>query len=209
MITFVDFLLDSNSQASQTNTGTRVVNGQVPESLLMAVDQKGNKLVQTAAIDFLRASKDAQQNTGQSLKLVGPNSSYRTYKQQEDMARQYGIGQAARPGRSNHGFGLSIDLVKDTSWKWFVTNGPRYGFYQLNSTNEAHHFDYKKNVLEFQSKSLVYSDNTPAKVGSETSYTQPGATEEPAPTAAQGPVNPVDSAMNKIKSGFEMITPKL
>jgi len=202
VITFVDFLLDSNSQASQPNSGTQVVNGQVPESLLMAVDQKGNKLVQTAAIDFLRASKDAQQNTGQSLKLVGPNSSYRTYQQQEDMARQYGIGQAARPGRSNHGFGLSIDLIKDTGWQWFVTNGPKYGFYQLNTTNEAHHFDYKKNVLEFQSKTLVYSDNTPATVGSESSYTQPD-------TGAQDNTNPVDSAMNKIKSGFEMITPKL
>jgi len=209
VITFVDFLLDSNSQASQPNSGTQIVNGQVPESLLMAVDQKGNKLVQTAAIDFLRASKDAQQNTGQSLKLVGPNSSYRTFKQQEDMARQYGIGQAARPGRSNHGFGLSIDLIKDTGWQWFVTNGPKYGFYQLNSTNEAHHFDYKKNVLEFQSKSLVYGDNTPATVGSESSYTTPTAgTGEPG-TVPQDNVNPVDSAMNKIKSGFEMITPKL
>jgi len=205
VITFADFLLDSYTQPT-TVKGNQIVNGQVPENLMMPVDNRGNKLVQTAAIDFLRASKDAQQSTGQSLKLVGPNSSYRTFKQQEDMVRQYGLGQAARPGRSNHGFGLAVDLVKDNAWKWFVSNGPRYGFYQLNSTNEAHHFDYKKRVLEFDSKQLVYSDSTPAVIGSENSYSSASQTEEP---AEQGTGNPLDSAINKIKSGFEMITPKL
>lgn len=139
-----------------------IVNGQVPEQLMVPVDSQGNKLIITVANSFKEAAAAAKQATGEDLLLVGPNSSYRTFAQQELMARRYGIGQAARPGRSNHGFGLSVDIVKNKAWEWFVKNGPSYGFYQLNSTNERHHFDYKKPVPEYNGQTLVFADGSSA-----------------------------------------------
>lgn len=206
MITFKSFVLKEDTEGS---TG-KIVNGEMPESLMMQVDSIGNKLVKSAAIDFLRAVSDSTNNTGTTLRLVGPNSSYRTLQQQEEMARRYGIGQAARPGTSNHGFGIAVDVVKDNAWKWFVSNSQRYGYYQLNSTNEAHHFDYKKNVPEFQGKQLVNNDGSPAVSSEfETKTEEPYGEEDVAQPTPTEPTSLLGQALGQVQSGFNSLMPKL
>jgi hypothetical protein len=203
VITFKNYILE--------NQESRIVNGSLPENLLVPVDNKGNKLVKTVAFAFLQAVNESKKNTGESLQLVGPNSSYRTYQQQIYIAKRYGIGQAAKPGRSRHGFGISVDVIKNNAWKWFVTAGPSFGFYQLNSTNEAHHFDYKRNIPEFNGKQLVYSDGEKYTQDSINSDRVEDPYDENLTTGAteQDTGSPILNALGQVKSGFEMLMPKL
>lgn len=98
-----------------------------------------------------------------------------------------GVAGAAKPGTSNHGWGLAIDTAFDTDptdglgpddaagitrhpkWLWFVANAPRYGF-SWEDQSEPWHIRY------------VAGDNIPAAV---TNY-------ENAATATPGfpPFNP-------------------
>ena len=83
------------------------------------------------------------------------NSAYRTREDQErikiDSART-GI-PAAAPGTSNHGFGLAVDLgnvngvrinpIKTPKeWKWIQENKGKYGFDNINNSNESHHYNF-------------------------------------------------------------------
>jgi D-alanyl-D-alanine carboxypeptidase len=58
-------------------------------------------------------------------------SGYRTLAQQRSVKAQKG-GLAAPPGKSNHGWGLAIDLCKSETtgvkWTWLNENGPAYGW---------------------------------------------------------------------------------
>src|SRR5436189_88496 len=60
---------------------------------------------------------------------IGVNDSYRSYEQQVDVARRKGLysqgGLAAKPGTSEHGWGLSLDLALDgRAQRWMRANGP-------------------------------------------------------------------------------------
>jgi hypothetical protein len=171
VITFKEFV----NEVTQLGPN-KIVNGQVPEDLMRPIDSQGNRLVGSAAAAFERAQRDCLASVGKKLTLAGPNSSFRNIDQQNMMFRQYGAGQAAKPGRSNHGFGLSIDLQKDEAWEWFVTNSSKYGFKQLNSTNEKHHFDYIGNVAEYSGKQKILGDGSAAPPSTQGS---PEQNEEP------------------------------
>jgi D-alanyl-D-alanine carboxypeptidase len=58
-------------------------------------------------------------------------SGYRTLAQQRSVKAQKG-GLAAPPGKSNHGWGLAVDLCKSETtgakWTWLNENGPAYGW---------------------------------------------------------------------------------
>ena len=58
-------------------------------------------------------------------------SGYRTLAQQRAVKAEKG-GLAAPPGKSNHGWGLAIDLCKSETtgdrWTWLNENGPAYGW---------------------------------------------------------------------------------
>ena len=101
------------------------------------------------------------------------NSAYRTYSDQAEVFKtncsngpfsgasciaKPGKGQAAKPGRSNHGFGLAVDfatpgdLKKLTTsmiqYKWLVANAAKYGFKRLpwgskGENWEAWHWEYQ------------------------------------------------------------------
>jgi hypothetical protein len=92
------------------------------------------------------------------------NSAYRTRADQDRIkaeAAKTGI-PAATPGTSNHGFGLAVDLADRNGtrinitgfsgnkpisktlkeWRWIQENKHKYGFQNLNDSNESHHFNF-------------------------------------------------------------------
>lgn len=82
-------------------------------------------------------------------------SCYRTYDQQQTAWANYqnGGNLAARPGTSNHGWGLAIDVAmsryggfSSPNYKWLAENGPSYGFRAGVVSSEAWHIEYARTV---------------------------------------------------------------
>jgi LAS superfamily LD-carboxypeptidase LdcB len=78
---------------------------------------------------------------------IGITDSYRPYAEQVDLARRKGLysqgGLAAKPGTSEHGWGMAADLdlnAKATSW--MKQHGADYGFVN-NVSREPWHWAYK------------------------------------------------------------------
>ncbi|GIG22447.1 hypothetical protein Cch01nite_31710 [Cellulomonas chitinilytica] len=84
------------------------------------------------------------------------SSGYRTLAQQRAVKAQKG-GLAAAPGKSNHGWGLAVDLCQDQTsgakWTWLNENGPTYGWQNPawaqpggSGPHERWHWEYVKGV---------------------------------------------------------------
>jgi hypothetical protein len=109
----------------------------------------GRIRLQPPAMQNLEKLLTEAYNAGIYLKV---NSAYRDYDDQVRIKDESGA-DAATPGTSNHGFGLAVDLAdrKGTrvnpittkkEWKWIQENKRKYGFENLNSSNESHHYNY-------------------------------------------------------------------
>jgi hypothetical protein len=75
----------------------------------------------------------------------GITDSYRDYNSQVAVAQKKGLysqgGLAARPGTSNHGWGLATDLkLSDAAFQWLQQNGRKFGF--KNIPREKWHWEY-------------------------------------------------------------------
>jgi len=74
--------------------------------------------------------------------------SYRSYDQQVDLVKRKGLysegGLGARPGTSNHGWGLAVDAdVNDArTLDWIRTNGPRFGYVEA-VPREPWHWEFR------------------------------------------------------------------
>lgn len=104
-------------------------NGRVPEAHLVPLRQAGQRLAAPAAAAFTEMEAAARAS-GIPLRVT---DSYRSYEQQVDVAQRKGLysegGLAARPGSSQHGWGLAVDLDLDQrAQDWMRANGPRFGF---------------------------------------------------------------------------------
>ncbi|MFC0715828.1 D-alanyl-D-alanine carboxypeptidase family protein [Cellulomonas biazotea] len=86
------------------------------------------------------------------------SSGYRSLAQQRAVKAQKG-GLAAAPGKSNHGWGLAIDLCQNqtsgTKWAWITENGPAFGWENPawakrggSGPYEPWHWEYSKGVKE-------------------------------------------------------------
>ena len=115
-----------------------------------------------------------------------------------------GKAPSSSPGKSNHGFGLAIDLGVDNkgqlasiggtkAYDWMCDNAPNYGFYlqgaptkngQPNPEYEAWHWQY------------CVGDKTPDLVAQRLSGAAP-APAAPAATAAAAPAAPAKKAAKK------------
>lgn len=119
-------------------------NGNVPATALTPIRQSGHRLYAPAAAawDGLVSAAAAD---GVSIRLT---DSYRSYDQQVDLANRKGLysegGLAARPGTSNHGWGLAVDAdVNDAgTLDWIRTNGPRFGFVEA-VPREPWHWEFR------------------------------------------------------------------
>jgi hypothetical protein len=117
--------------------------------------------LQAAAMQNLEKMLTDAYTAGVYIKV---NSAYRTYDDQVRIKNLASGIPCAEPGTSNHGFGLAVDLadkdgtrinitgfsgnkvVKKTleEWNWIQANKSKYGFENINTTTESHHYNYIK-----------------------------------------------------------------
>lgn len=118
-------------------------NGKIPESALQSIGVGDFRLSSDAAESFRQMHADAQA----AGITIGVNDAYRTYEEQVDLAARKGLysqgGLAATPGKSNHGWGLAIDLELDGSAQaWMRENAHKYGFVE-DVPREPWHWTYR------------------------------------------------------------------
>jgi D-alanyl-D-alanine carboxypeptidase len=118
-------------------------NGKIPAGALEQVGDTGHKLWAPAAESLTRMIEDAKKDGVH----IGITDSYRPYAEQVDLARRKGLysqgGLAAKPGTSEHGWGMATDLdLNAKALTWMRENGEKYG-YVNNVARESWHWAYK------------------------------------------------------------------
>jgi zinc D-Ala-D-Ala carboxypeptidase len=120
-------------------------NGKIPAGALGKVGDTGHKLWAPAAESLTRLIADAERDGV----TIGITDSYRSYDEQVDLARRKGLysqgGLAAKPGTSEHGWGMAADLdLNAKALSWMRANADKYGFDE-NVPRESWHWAYKPN----------------------------------------------------------------
>jgi len=118
-------------------------NGKIPANALEQVGTTGHKLWAPAAQALTRMLADAKADGV----TIGITDSYRPYTEQVDLARRKGLysqgGLAAKPGTSEHGWGMATDLdLNAKALSWMRANADKYGFVN-NVPREDWHWAYK------------------------------------------------------------------
>jgi zinc D-Ala-D-Ala carboxypeptidase len=118
-------------------------NGRIPASALEQVGATRHKLWGPAAESLTRMMADAEK----AGVHIGITDSYRPYAEQVDLARRKGLysegGLAARPGTSEHGWGMAADLdLNAKALGWVRENAAKYGFYNT-APRESWHWGFK------------------------------------------------------------------
>jgi zinc D-Ala-D-Ala carboxypeptidase len=118
-------------------------NGKIPAGALEQVGTTRHKLWAPAAQSLNQMITDAK---AQGV-TIGITDSYRSYGEQVDVARRKGLysqgGLAAKPGTSEHGWGMATDLdLNNKAQAWMRVNGDKYGFTE-NVPREPWHWAYK------------------------------------------------------------------
>jgi D-alanyl-D-alanine carboxypeptidase len=118
-------------------------NGKIPANALEKVGNTNHKLWAPAAESLTKMISDAK---AQGVH-IGITDSYRSYSEQVDVARRKGLysqgGLAAKPGTSEHGWGMATDLdLNNKAQAWMRANGEKYGFVE-NTPREPWHWAYK------------------------------------------------------------------
>ncbi|MBB4739616.1 LAS superfamily LD-carboxypeptidase LdcB [Actinoplanes octamycinicus] len=122
-------------------------NGKIPADALEQVGGTRHKLWAPAAEKLTQLIADAKAD---GVK-IGITDSYRPYTEQVDLARRKGLysqgGLAAKPGTSEHGWGMATDLdLNADALAWMRKNGGRYGFVE-NVRRESWHWAFRPNSL--------------------------------------------------------------
>ncbi|MBO1750881.1 M15 family metallopeptidase [Actinotalea sp. BY-33] len=104
-------------------------NGQIPASDLCTLWDGNHMLRGDAAVAIAELNQNFRAVFSRDLCLT---DSYRTLASQRRLIYQK-PGLAATPGRSNHGWGLAVDLCSSetgssTVMQWLLENGPTYGW---------------------------------------------------------------------------------
>jgi D-alanyl-D-alanine carboxypeptidase len=118
-------------------------NGKIPANALEQVGSTRHKLWAPAAQSLTKMMADAK---AQGV-TIGITDSYRPYSEQVDLARRKGLysqgGLAAKPGTSEHGWGMATDLdLNSKAQTWMRANAEKYGFVE-NVPREPWHWAYK------------------------------------------------------------------
>ena len=120
-------------------------NGKIPAGALEQVGTTRHKLWGPAAEALTRMMSDAEK----AGVKIGITDSYRPYAEQVDLAKRKGLysqgGLAAKPGTSEHGWGMAADLdLNAKALAWVRQNADKYGFYNTAS-RESWHWGFKPN----------------------------------------------------------------
>jgi hypothetical protein len=117
-----------------------------PSSFTASPNQKDNTMTTRTACAFSKL-RAAALKSGISIKI---SSGFRTISRQNYFWRCYqckccnGGNLAARPGTSNHGLGIALDLNTAARgvYNWMANNGRRYGFVRT-VPSENWHWEYR------------------------------------------------------------------
>jgi len=120
-------------------------NGKIPSNALQEVGNTGHRLWAPAAQQLTDLIADAKRDGV----TIGITDSYRSYDEQVDLAKRKGLysrgGLAAKPGTSEHGWGMATDLdLNAKALSWMRANASKYGF-EDNVPRESWHWAYKLN----------------------------------------------------------------
>ena len=120
-------------------------NGKIPSDALAQVGGTGHKLWAPAAESLTKMMADAKKDGV----TIGITDSYRSYDEQVDVAKRKGLysqgGLAAKPGTSEHGWGMAADLdLNAKALSWMRKHGSEYGFDE-NTPRESWHWAYQPN----------------------------------------------------------------
>ncbi|WP_226924543.1 M15 family metallopeptidase [Georgenia satyanarayanai] len=118
-------------------------NGRIPRDALEPVGATGHRLWAPAAQSFEKLLSAAAAD-GVS---IGVTDSYRSYDVQVDVVRRKGLysegGLGAKPGTSQHGWGMAVDLDLDPSAQaWMRANAARFGFVE-DTPREPWHWAFQ------------------------------------------------------------------
>lgn len=121
----------------------RYGNGRLPETALRPVGEGPHRLWGPAATSLTALMRAAREDGV----TIGITDSYRPYAEQVDVARRKGLysqgGLAAKPGTSDHGWGMAVDLDLDArAQSWMRTNAARFGFAE-DTPREPWHWKYR------------------------------------------------------------------
>jgi D-alanyl-D-alanine dipeptidase len=122
-------------------------NGKIPASELEPVGTTRHKLWGPAAEALTRMMSDAEKDGVH----IGITDSYRPYAEQVDLVRRKGLysqgGLAAKPGTSEHGWGMAADLdLNAKALAWVRENGAKYGYFNTAS-RESWHWGFKPDSI--------------------------------------------------------------
>ena len=117
-------------------------NGRLPDEALTPIGVGSHRLAAPAASAFTKLSAAAEADGV----TIGVTDSYRSYDAQVDVANRKGLysqgGLAAKPGTSDHGLGLALDLDLDTNaLSWMRANAGRFGFVE-DTPRESWHWKF-------------------------------------------------------------------
>jgi hypothetical protein len=126
-------------------------NGRLPASSLAPI--AGGKLAKGAAAAWNAMNVEARRRYGVELRPTGSRSSYRTYADQQHFWQLYQAGKgalAARPGTSNHGLGLAVDVPTQRMRQIIDAIGAKYGWAKKwsDAPSEWWHLRYKAGVYK-------------------------------------------------------------
>jgi len=147
-------------------------NGRLPDSVLVPLSFGKGKLHRSAAAAF------EQLIAASGLKFPGVTSSYRSMVDQIRVKREE-PSLAATPGKSNHGWGLAIDIdngnraLFDPILQYFKYNAYKFNIYGLRADKtdqfytkgfykgEEWHWEYKGGVSSGDEQLIAQNNNSP------------------------------------------------
>jgi len=123
-------------------------NGKLPASTL--ADIPGGRLRQDAAASWQRLRNRIGKETGQWICPTSTRTAYRTFAEQQYFWNLYQSGKgnlAARPGTSNHGWGITVDVPTTKQRQLIDKYGADYGWSKKwsDAPSEWWHIKYDPN----------------------------------------------------------------
>jgi len=170
-------------------------NGRIPSEYLKAVN--GNhRLYPEVADAFLSMQNKYKADTGKTFTI---NEAYRPLSTQISYIPQKGwydksppadsnetTGKAGTPGKSNHGFGLALDIATNggyggSVYKWLSSNASAFGF--TNIPKEPWHWEYSSGQLKLPPTPITAQPNQPVSSPTAKNKQEPGHAEKESSTS--------------------------
>ncbi|MBB2915479.1 prefoldin subunit 5 [Streptosporangium becharense] len=133
---------------TRASSSNEFPNGLIPQAYLCPLQQPGNELRGDAALAFISLNEAYKRRFGKAMCVT---DSYRNLAEQQSVYYRR-PGFAAVPGRSNHGWGLAVDLCggverfRSPEFNWLEANSKKYGWFHPKwayvSPFEPWHWEY-------------------------------------------------------------------